>query len=78
VKDTAPGIDPMVESKLFMKFVTTSSSGTGLGLFISKSIVESHGGKISAFNNTNGKGATFTFTLPLLVSKRAQYAEENL
>ncbi len=78
VKDTGPGIDPTVESKLFMKFVTGSSSGTGLGLFISKRIVEAHGGKISGFNNTNGKGATFTFTLPLLVSKRAQYAEENL
>ena len=78
VKDTGPGIDPMVKSKLFMKFVTSSSSGTGLGLFISKSIVEAHGGKISAFNNTNGKGATFTFTLPILVSNRAQYAEENL
>jgi signal transduction histidine kinase len=65
VKDTGPGIDPAVESKLFMKFVTSSSSGTGLGLFISKNIVEAHGGTISAYNNTNGNGATFTFTLPL-------------
>src|SRR5438093_6221990 len=66
VKDTGPGIDPSVEAKLFLKFVTHSSSGTGLGLFISKSIVEAHGGKIWAFNNTSGKGATFAFTLPLL------------
>lgn len=65
VKDTGTGIDPMVKSKLFMKFVTSSSSGTGLGLFISKSIVEAHGGTISAFNNKDGNGATFTFTLPL-------------
>ena len=68
VKDTGPGIDPSVEAKLFLKFVTSSSSGTGLGLFISKSIVEAHGGKIWAFNNTSGKGATFAFTLPLLES----------
>jgi len=69
VKDTGAGIDPRVESKLFSKFVTSSSSGTGLGLFISKSIVEAHGGKISAFNNTNGKGATFSFSLPLVESR---------
>jgi signal transduction histidine kinase len=69
VKDTGPGIDPSVEAKLFLKFVTSSSSGTGLGLFISKSIVEAHGGKIWAFNNTSGKGATFAFTLPLLESR---------
>lgn len=75
VKDTGPGIDPAVESKLFMKFVTSSSSGTGLGLFISKSIVEAHGGTISAFNNTNGNGATFTFTLPLLDSRDTQDLE---
>ena len=72
VKDTGPGIDPAVESKLFMKFVTSSSSGTGLGLFISKSIVEAHGGTISAYNNTNGNGATFTFTLPLLDNSHTQ------
>ncbi|MDW0176871.1 MAG: HAMP domain-containing sensor histidine kinase, partial [Nitrososphaeraceae archaeon] len=67
VKDTGSGIDPSVETKLFMKFVTHSSSGTGLGLFISKGIVKAHGGKIWAFNNTSGKGATFAFTLPLLI-----------
>lgn len=78
VKDTGPGIDPMVESKLFMKFVTSSTSGTGLGLFISKSIVEAHGGKISAFNNVNSKGATFTFTLPFLDSRPTENVQENL
>jgi signal transduction histidine kinase len=51
--------------KLFSKFVTNSSGGTGIGLFISKSIVEAHGGSIRAENNTDGKGATFTFSLPL-------------
>ena len=66
VKDTGSGIHASVEAKLFLKFVTHSSSGTGLGLFISKGIVKAHGGKIWAFNNTSGKGATFAFTLPLL------------
>ncbi|MDQ3967490.1 MAG: cell wall metabolism sensor histidine kinase WalK, partial [Thermoproteota archaeon] len=46
---------------------TKSQTGTGLGLFISKSIIEAHGGKIWAENNDDGKGATFTFTLPLAV-----------
>jgi signal transduction histidine kinase len=42
-----------------------SDSGTGLGLYISKSIIEAHGGKIWAENNSDGRGATFSFTLPL-------------
>ena len=54
--------------KLFSKFVTNSSGGTGIGLFISKSIVEAHGGRIWAENNANGKGATFTFSLPVFLS----------
>ena len=54
-------------SRLFSKYATKSNTGgTGLGLFISKSIIEAHGGTISAGNNKDGKrGATFTFTLPL-------------
>lgn len=78
IKDTGAGIHPRVESKLFSKFVTNSSSGTGLGLFISKSIVEAHGGKISGSNNTNDKGATFSFSLPLVELDVAQNVEENL
>jgi signal transduction histidine kinase len=68
VKDTGNGIDPEIFPKLFTKFVTKSQSGTGLGLFISKSIIEAHGGRIWAENttNTNGKkGAIFSFSLPL-------------
>jgi signal transduction histidine kinase len=65
VKDSGSGINSDVLPKLFTKFVTKSEKGTGLGLFISKSIIEAHGGKIWAENNNDGKGATFTFTLPL-------------
>lgn len=64
VKDTGPGIDPEILSKLFTKFASKSDIGTGLGLFISKGIVEAHGGKIWADNNPN-RGATFSFTLPI-------------
>ncbi len=64
VKDTGQGIDPEILPKLFTKFATKSQTGTGLGLFISKSIVESHGGKIWAENNQDTEGATFSFSLP--------------
>ena len=65
VNDSGNGIDPEILPKLFSKFTSKSYQGTGLGLFISKSIVEAHGGRIWATNNTYGKGATFTFTLPI-------------
>jgi signal transduction histidine kinase len=65
VKDNGQGIDPDMLPKLFSKFATKSFSGTGLGLFISKSIVEAHGGRIWAKNNSDGKGATFSFTIPI-------------
>jgi two-component system sensor histidine kinase VicK len=65
IKDTGLGIAPEIKPKLFSKFVTNSPGGTGIGLFISKSIVEAHGGRIWAEDNADGKGATFTFNLPL-------------
>jgi len=66
VKDSGTGIDPEILPRLFTKFATKSFEGTGLGLFISKSIIEAHGGKIWAENNSDGKkGATFTFSLPI-------------
>jgi nitrogen-specific signal transduction histidine kinase len=64
VKDTGQGIHRDILPRLFSKFASNSFQGTGLGLFISKSIIEAHGGKIWAENNSDGKGATFTFSLP--------------
>ena len=66
IKDTGSGIDPEIMPRLFTKFSSKSFKGTGLGLYISKSIVESHGGRIWAENNIDGKGATFSFSLPSL------------
>jgi two-component system, OmpR family, sensor histidine kinase VicK len=67
VKDTGEGINPEILPILFSKYATKSfeGSGLGLGLFICKSIVEAHGGKIWAENNSDGKGATFSFSLPI-------------
>jgi signal transduction histidine kinase len=65
VKDTGTGIHPEILPRLFTKFATKSFAGTGLGLFISKSIIEAHGGRIKAENNKDGRGATFYFSLPL-------------
>jgi two-component system, OmpR family, sensor histidine kinase VicK len=64
VKDTGEGIDASMLPRLFTKFASKSHHGTGLGLFISKGIVEAHGGKIWAKNNVDGVGATFSFSLP--------------
>ncbi len=64
ISDTGKGISPRIMSKLFEKFVTDSDFGTGLGLYISKKLVEAHGGKIWAFNNNDGIGCTFVFSLP--------------
>jgi len=65
VVDSGSGIDSEIQPRLFTKFATKSQTGTGLGLFISKSIIEAHGGTITGANNKDGSGATFTFTLPL-------------
>jgi two-component system sensor histidine kinase VicK len=65
IQDTGKGIDPTIRDKLFEKFTTTSEKGMGLGLYLSRKIIETHGGEIWAVNNTNGKGATFGFSLPV-------------
>jgi len=70
VKDNGKGIDPEIHPKLFHKFATKSERGVGLGLFISKSIVEAQGGSILGKNNKDGSGATFLFTLPLVTITR--------
>src|SRR5215217_1921091 len=89
VKDTGTGIDPELMPRLFTKFATKSYQGTGLGLYISKSIIEAHGGKMWAENNsdegsdseTEHKGATFYFTLPvadMIEEKRGEKEEARL
>jgi two-component system sensor histidine kinase VicK len=65
VKDSGQGIDLSILPRLFTKFASKSYKGTGLGLFISKGIIEAHGGKIWGENNPDGRGATFSFSLPL-------------
>jgi signal transduction histidine kinase len=78
VKDSGEGINPVIFPNMFSKFVSSSYSGTGLGLYISKSIIDAHGGTIWAENNKNGKGATFYFTLPLSTDKQLNYKlQEN-
>jgi two-component system sensor histidine kinase VicK len=67
IKDTGSGISPEMFPRLFSKFASNSFEGTGLGLFIAKSIVEAHGGKIWAENNADGKGATFVLSLPISI-----------
>ena len=64
-KDTGSGIDSEILPRLFTKFATKSDTGTGLGLYISKRIIETHGGKIWAENNLQETGATFSFSLSL-------------
>lgn len=65
IKDTGEGIDRSILPHLFTKFSSKSFEGIGLGLFITKNIVEAHGGRIWAENNLDGRGATFFFTLSI-------------
>ena len=65
INDSGAGIDSEIMPQLFTKFASKSFTGTGLGLYISKNIIEAHGGRIWAQNNPDGKGATFSFSLPL-------------
>ena len=65
VKDTGSGIDSEILPRLFTKFATKSQTGTGLGLYISKRIIEKHGGKVWAENNLQETGATFSFSIAL-------------
>jgi signal transduction histidine kinase len=76
VSDTGSGIHPEMIPRLFTKFASKSQTGTGLGLFISKSIVEAHGGRISGENKGEGKGAAFSFTVPLSLTNE-KYADRE-
>ncbi len=68
IKDRGEGIPDKILSKLFIKLTPTdSNTGTGLGLYICKNIIETHGGKIWAENNSDGKGAIFRFTIPIVL-----------
>jgi signal transduction histidine kinase len=72
ISDIGEGIDLQIIRRLFTKFATKSETGRiGLGLFISKISVEAHGGRIWDENNKDGKGATFSFTLPLSKKQEA-------
>ena len=80
VRDTGIGIDPEIMPRLFEKFISKSYQGTGLGLFISKSIIKAHGGRIWSENNNVDKdskegGSTFYFSLPLV---KKNYQQPNL
>ena len=77
VRDTGSGIAPEIYPNLFTKFATKSEKGTGLGLFLAKNIIEAHGGKIWAENNSDGRGAMFTFILPTLTHDTEDMANEK-
>ena len=64
ISDTGPGLPPEILDRLFQPFVTTKPNGTGIGLSISRSIIEAHGGRLSTVPNP-ACGATFRFTLPV-------------
>lgn len=74
IRDTGPGIDKEILPRLFTKFVTKSTKGTGLGLFICKGIIEAHGGTVWAENNKDDKGATFAFSLPVNNKQKPQWS----
>jgi signal transduction histidine kinase len=77
VKDTGEGIDPRIRPRLFSKFATGSSQGTGLGLYISKSVVEGHGGRMWAEDNIDrGHGSTFYFSLPVIDMQQADHRQK--
>ena len=76
ITDSGKGISSDILPRLFEKFMTNSDSGTGLGLYISKKLVEAMGGRIWAFNNSDGVGSTFVFSLPLI--PKQDYSRKTL
>ena len=79
VRDSGSGINSEIFPRLFTKFATKSYQGTGLGLFISKNIVEEHGGRIWAKNNEDGnKGSTVAFSLPLEINSPSEDQKDTV
>ena len=76
IKDTGTGLSPAILPKLFSKFVSTDSGGTGLGLFVSRNIVEAHGGKIQAQHNDDGIGAMFSITIPKVANSQIYHSKK--
>ena len=77
IKDSGTGIDPEILPRLFTKFATKSEQGgTGLGLYISKNIIEAHGGRMWAEANPEGGGSTFYFTLSIVKSDKIEESEK--
>jgi signal transduction histidine kinase len=77
IKDQGMGVDPSIKDKLFEKFATKSANGVGLGLYLSRKIVEAHGGKIWIERNTDSndedeRGAIFAFSLPIKIQSKQQ------
>jgi signal transduction histidine kinase len=72
IEDSGPGVDPAALPRLFESFFTTREAGMGMGLPISRSIIEAHGGKIRAENNSNLGGARFTFHLPAMNARKSR------
>jgi two-component system, OmpR family, sensor histidine kinase VicK len=77
VSDTGSGMDPEIMPRLFTRFASKSFQGTGLGLYISKSIIEAHGGKIWSGKNQDGKGARISFTLPVKINDQVRKEKEE-
>ncbi len=77
IKDTGVGISEEIFPRLFTRFASKSINGTSLGLYISKSIIEAHGGMVWAENNKNGNGATFTIRLPLNTNTKINYKQNE-
>jgi hypothetical protein len=77
IRDNGRGIDTSIKDKMFEKFTTRSEKGSGLGLFIAKNIIEAHGGHIWAGNNSDGKGASFIFSLPVRFMRSAASQSER-
>ena len=77
IKDQGTGVDPSIKDKLFEKFETKSANGAGLGLYLSRKIVEAHGGKIWVEEKTDSsyeeeRGAIFAFSIPLKNQSKQQ------